>query len=64
MTRRYRYRRNAETLTVSAGGKALLDDAMPAINSTVIANLDASAKELAEEMRLAALVTSSKTPTS
>lgn len=52
-----------ETLTVSAGGKALLDDAMPAINSTVIANLDASAKELAEEMRLAALVTSSKTPT-
>lgn len=53
-----------ETLTVSAGGKALLDDAMPAINSTVIANLDATAKELAEEMRLASLVTSSKAPTS
>ena len=52
-----------ETLTISAGGKALLDDAMPAINSTVIANLEASAKELAEELRLAALVTSSKTPT-
>jgi len=52
-----------ETLTISAGGKALLDDAMPAINSTVIANLEASAKELAEEMRLAALVTSTKTPT-
>ncbi|MBE7070959.1 MAG: DUF4364 family protein [Ruminococcaceae bacterium] len=51
-----------ETLTISAGGKALLDDAMPAINSTVIANLESSAKELAEEMRLAALVTSSKTP--
>ena len=53
----------SETLTISAGGKALLDDAMPAINSAVIANLEASAKELAEEMRLAALVTSSKSPT-
>lgn len=53
-----------ETLTISAGGKALLDDAMPAINATVIASLEASAKELAEEMRLASLVTSSKTPTS
>ena len=52
-----------ETLTISAGGKALLDDAMPAINSTVLANLDVSVKELTEEMRLAALVTSSKTPT-
>ena len=52
-----------ETLTISAGGKALLDDAMPAINSAVIANLDASVKELTEEMRLAALVTSLKTPT-
>lgn len=52
-----------ETLTISAGGKALLDDAMPAINSTVIANLDASVKELTEEMRLASLVTSSKLPT-
>ena len=52
-----------ETLTISAGGKALLDDAMPAINSTVIANLDASVKELTEEMRLALLVTSSKLPT-
>ncbi|MCR4777067.1 MAG: DUF4364 family protein [Saccharofermentans sp.] len=51
-----------ETLTISAGGKALLDDAMPAINSTVIANLDVSVKELTEEMRLASLVTSSKTP--
>lgn len=52
-----------ETLTISAGGKALLDDAMPAINATVIASLDSSAKELAEEMRLASLVTSSKAPT-
>lgn len=52
-----------ETLTISAGGKALLDDAMPAINSTVIANLDASVKELNEEMRLASQVTSSKQPT-
>ena len=52
-----------ETLTISAGGKALLDDAMPAINSTVLANLDTSVKELIEEMRLAALVTSSKAPT-
>ena len=53
-----------ETLTISAGGKALLDDAMPAINSAVIANLDASVKELTEEMHLASLVTSSKVPTS
>ncbi len=51
-----------ETLTISAGGKALLDDAMPAINATVIASLESSAKELAEEMRLASLVTSSKAP--
>lgn len=51
-----------ETLTISAGGKALLDDAMPALNSTVISNLNTSVKELTEEMRLAALVTSSKTP--
>ena len=52
-----------ETLTISAGGKALLDDAMPAINSAVIVNLDASVKELKEELRLASLVTSSKAPT-
>lgn len=52
-----------ETLTISAGGKALLDDAMPAINTTVIASLEESSKELAEEMRIAALVTSSKSPT-
>lgn len=52
-----------ETLTISAGGKALLDDAMPAINAAVIANLDESVKELTEEMRLAALVTGTKTPT-
>lgn len=52
-----------ETLTISAGGKALLDDAMPALNSAVISNLDASVKELIEEMRLAALVTASKAPT-
>lgn len=52
-----------EKLTVSAGGKALLDDAMPALNTAVVLNLDASVKELAEEMRLASLVTSSKTPT-
>ena len=36
---------------------------MPAINSTVIANLDASVRELNEEMRLASQVTSSKQPT-
>ena len=52
-----------ERLTVSAGGRVLLDDAMPAINSAVIANLEASVKELTEEMRLAALVTSSKAHT-
>ena len=53
----------SETLTISAGGKALLDDAMPAINATVIASLEESVKELAEEMRLASLVTSSKLKT-